>query len=136
MFSQTAEYALRAAVALAAAEESLPVSELAARTGVPPQYLSKVLQGLKAAGLLQARRGKRGGYRLGRPAAEISVLDVLNATAPLPRIHHCPLGLPEHERLCPLHRQLDDAAAAVEERLRGCPLSELVESFAPLSPPA
>lgn len=132
MFTQTAEYALRAAVALASREGSLTAAEIAAETQVPLQYLSKVLQGLNRAGLVTALRGKYGGYQLARPADQISVLDVLNATSPLLRIHHCPLGRPEHQaQLCPLHQQMDDAMALVEARLGASRLSDLTEPALP-----
>lgn len=129
MFSQTAEYALRAAVALAELpdEASLSAAQLAERTQVPGQYLSKVLQQLQRAGLLQALRGKYGGYRLARTASEISILHVINAVDPLQRIKGCPLGRPEHAHaLCPLHRQMDTALAQIEVTLGAQSLAGLV----------
>ena len=53
--------------------------ELARRTGVPAPYLLKVLQRLAQMGVLRSRRGRGGGFVLGRAAAEISVADVLLA---------------------------------------------------------
>jgi Rrf2 family protein len=70
---------------------------------------------LSRAGILQAQRGVGGGYLLVRAPADISVLDVLNATAgEVTRITRCPLGIPGHARLCALHRLLDDQAAGAE----------------------
>ncbi|ADY27658.1 transcriptional regulator, BadM/Rrf2 family (plasmid) [Deinococcus proteolyticus MRP] len=128
MFSQTAEYALRAAVTLAEAGESLSTAQLAGRTQVPAQYLSKVLQQLHRAGLLQALRGKYGGYRLARPPQDITILDVVNAVDPLQRIRHCPLGRPAHAHaLCPLHRQMDQALAQIEQTLGAQTLAAMLE---------
>lgn len=135
MFTQTAEYALRAAVTLASMAGSLTTAEIAEHTKVPPQYLSKVLQGLQKAGIVTAQRGKYGGYQLARPASEISVLDVVNATSPLPRIHHCPLGKPEHaSALCPLHQQMDDALALAEKKLSQSKLADLTDATLPSLP--
>lgn len=135
MFTQTAEYALRAAVTLASQDGSLTTAEIAEHTQVPPQYLSKVLQGLQKAGIVTALRGKYGGYHLSRPAEQISVLDVVNATSPLLRIHHCPLGKPEHAAaLCPLHQQMDDALALVEEKLSHSKLADLTGDTLPVPP--
>ncbi len=53
--------------------------EVARRAAVPAPYLLKVLQRLALMGLLRSRRGRGGGFVLGRPAAEISVADVLLA---------------------------------------------------------
>ena len=110
MFSQTAEYALRAAVALAEAGENLSTAQLAERTQVPAQYLSKILQQLQRGGLLRAIRGKYGGYQLASSPGEISILDVINAVDPLQRIKHCPLNRPEHAHaLFPLHCRMAEA---------------------------
>lgn len=53
--------------------------DLARRAGVPAPYLMKVLQRLSRMGLLRSRRGRGGGFVLGRRAVEISVADVLLA---------------------------------------------------------
>lgn len=128
MFSQTTEYALRATVILAGTpERPLTTTEIAAATKVPAGYLSKVLQSLVKTGLVNAVRGLKGGYHLSRPAEEISVLDVVNAVEPLGRIHQCPLGLPEHTHLCPLHQQIDDAIATIEQQLSSKTLAEMID---------
>jgi DNA-binding IscR family transcriptional regulator len=55
------------------------------------------------------------GYALGRSAETITLLHVVNAVSAVERIRACPLGLKTHAALCPLHRELDNAYAAVEE---------------------
>ena len=55
---------------------------LADRFGVCRRYFEVPLQALRRAGLLEGVRGPSGGYRLARPAAEISVLDILRALEP------------------------------------------------------
>lgn len=112
MFSQTTEYALRAMACLAFKPEQLtPTTELARQTRVPPNYLAKVLQMLSTADLIIGRRGVGGGYRLARLPSQISMLDVINAVAPVSRIESCPLGLNNHgDNLCALHMCLDKAA--------------------------
>jgi DNA-binding IscR family transcriptional regulator len=58
---------------------------------------------------------------------ELTVLEVVNAVDPICRIKTCPLGLASHgERLCPLHRRLDDALAGVEEAFRRTTLAEVL----------
>lgn len=129
MLSQTCEYALRAMVWLAYTNDDLmPTSSLAARTGVPFNYLAKVLQSLAQADLIVGRRGVGGGYRLARPAEEISMLDVISAISPVERITECPLGLEGHgPNLCPLHRQLDLAAKVLIETFKGVSLTSLLD---------
>lgn len=136
MISQTAEYALRAVVCLGA-EGGRPVTTqvIAERTRVPAGYLSKVLQSLGRAGLVDAQRGLRGGYVLTRPLDELTVLDVINAVDPLKRIESCPLGLAAHgTQLCPLHRRLDEGIAMVESLFGGTTVSELLAGANPSQP--
>ena len=95
MLSKTAEYALRTVACLAAEPGRVArANVLAEQTQVPRRYLNKVLRDLVTSGLVDSRPGPGGGYVLARSSYEISLLDVVNAVAPLERIHHCPLGLP------------------------------------------
>lgn len=128
MISQTAEYALRAVVALAShPDEALVTQRLADLTKVPAGYLSKVLQSLRRSGLVDSQRGLGGGFTLTRSPAEITVFDVVEAVDPLQRIRMCPLGLAAHGvRLCPLHKRLDDAMKMVEDAFRASSLAELL----------
>lgn len=128
MFSQTTEYALRAMACLALRPDQLvPTPILAEQTKVPSNYLAKVLQQLASAELINGRRGVGGGYQLSRPAAQINLLEVINAVGSLHRIKSCPLGLANHgPNLCPLHRRLDEAAGKVIDLVQGVTLQDLV----------
>jgi Rrf2 family protein len=128
MFSQTTEYALRAAVWLAShPDEPQTTQQIAATTRVPAGYLSKVLQALGRARLVSSQRGLHGGFTLTRPADQISVLQVVNAVDPIHRIQTCPLGLQSHgSALCALHRRLDDAIAHIEDAFSGSTLADLL----------
>lgn len=128
MFSQTVEYALRAAVHLASqAPDACTTDQIAACTRVPRAYLSKVLQSLSRAGLVQSQRGLGGGMSLGKPASAITILEVVNAVEPLKRIRTCPLGLASHgTNLCPLHSRMDRALATVEDALGNSTLAEVL----------
>ena len=128
MISQTVEYALRAAVHLASvAPEARTTDQIAEATRVPRAYLSKVLQSLARAGLVLSQRGLGGGMSLAKGAAEITILEVVNAVEPIQRIHTCPLGLAAHGvHLCPLHSRLDRALATVEIALANSTLEEIL----------
>ena len=128
MISQTAEYALRAVVCLGASPGRPMTSRLIAeQTRVPHDYLSKVLQGLSKAGLVDSQRGLGGGFVLARSLDDLTVLDVINAVDPLKRIEHCPLGLTAHrKRLCSLHKRLDEGIAMVEALFDGTTIAELL----------
>ena len=135
MLPKTAEYALRAAVWLARApEETESAESLAERTQVPRRYLHKVLQDLVRADLVRSQSGPGGGYALAKTPGKITILDVVNAVAPLERIRHCPLGLPSHTRLCPLHKELDAVYAATEKALSKVTLAQLLRSTSEIVP--
>jgi len=78
--SAKADYALRAASELAAAGGGPVKGEaLATSQGIPPKFLESILSDLRQSGLVRSQRGSEGGYWLARPAAEISVADVMRA---------------------------------------------------------
>jgi Rrf2 family protein len=128
MFTQTVEYALRAMVCLAS-QPGQPQNnaQIAATTKVPSAYLSKVLQKLARAELVHGQRGVQGGFVLARPAAEISILQIVSAVDPIQRIRSCPLGLEAHGvRLCPLHKKMDQALAEVESAFASTTLAAIL----------
>ena len=136
MISQTVEYALRAMVVLAQNPDSPQTAQsIAATAKLPTDYLLKVMQALGRAGLVNAQRGKHGGFTLAREADAITILDVLNSVDPIQRIHRCPLGLKSHgTRLCALHRRLDSALALVEDAFSSTTLSDILDSPGPVQP--
>jgi Rrf2 family transcriptional regulator, cysteine metabolism repressor len=81
MFSTKAEYGVRVMVELArrAGEDPIPLAEIAAHDGMPLAYLEHLVARLRKAGLVDSRRGSRGGYMLARPAAEITMAEVVEA---------------------------------------------------------
>jgi Rrf2 family protein len=131
----TAEYALRAVACLASdPDQAIAADQLAERTKVPRRYLHKVLQSLAKAELVQSRSGPGGGYVLACSPERTTILDVVNAVAPIERIRHCPLGLTSHTSLCPLHKELDRAYAATEAAFSRVTLSELLRSRSKITP--
>lgn len=78
--SARAQYAVRAAAHLAAGEGRLTKGEEIARVQqIPPKFLVQILASLRHGRLVWSQRGVDGGYRLARPASEISVADVVRA---------------------------------------------------------
>jgi Rrf2 family protein len=136
MFSTTTEYALRSMVLLAMRQGApLTAQQIATETKVPIDYLFKVLQSLNRASLVQAQRGKNGGFSLVNDPADISIYDVVQAVDPIKRIAKCPLGLKAHGiRLCSLHHKLDDALRHVEEVFSSTKLADLIDDSSPIQP--
>jgi Rrf2 family protein len=94
VLSQTAEYALRAVLGIAARSdgESVGAARLAGILGIPQNYLSKTLHQLARAGVLESTRGKLGGFRLARPAGQISLLEVVRPFDDLTGRRACLMG--------------------------------------------
>ncbi|HEY8408760.1 MAG TPA: Rrf2 family transcriptional regulator [Gaiellaceae bacterium] len=74
-----ADYAVRAAVELAAVGGLVNAEQIAQAQGIPLNFLENILRDLRRAGIVESRRGQAGGYALARPAEQISVADVIRA---------------------------------------------------------
>lgn len=128
----TAQMGLRAVVYLARQDPDLliPVDEVADAVDLPRNYLSKTLGTLRRAGILVSSRGPTGGFRLARPAAEITLAQVV---APLARPvnHRCLLGRSEcrDDDPCPAHHDWSTVAATVEKYLTGTTLHDVLQSI-------
>jgi Rrf2 family protein len=78
--SARVDYALRAAAELAAGASNaglLTAERLATAQQIPPKFLESILLQLRRGGIVTAQRGPEGGYRLARPAGEISLAEVI-----------------------------------------------------------
>jgi Rrf2 family protein len=80
--SAKADYAVRAAAELAAAQpgnQLVRAEAIATAQQIPQRFLENILADLRHAGLVSSHRGPEGGHRLAKPAAEITVADVIRA---------------------------------------------------------
>ncbi len=116
--SAKADYAVRAALELAAAPEGKPVkgTHLAEAQGIPLQFLEHILLEMKNAKLIRAKRGAQGGYWLADPPSEITVADVIRAVeGPLANIHE---SAPEELHYEGAAERLRDVWVAIRHNLR------------------
>jgi Rrf2 family protein len=76
-----ADYAVRAAVELAAGSQDTPrkVDEVAQAQGIPLSFLENILTQLRSSGIVRSQRGPEGGYWLARPAEEVNLAQVIRA---------------------------------------------------------
>ena len=127
MLSQTTEYALRAVVYLASHPgETASRQLMSEQISVPVDYLHKVLKELSAQKIVKTLRGPGGGYQLKCNPLKTTILDVVRVFQAIPRVERCPLGLEEHRQLCPLHRELDKAAATIEAAYANVTIAQLI----------
>jgi len=115
-------------------DAALPAAKLAEYHGVPAAYLAKHLQALAGAGVLRTVKGAKGGYRLAKPPADITVLDVVEAIDGAEPAFRCteirrrgPLALParEYTKLCGIHRAFNRADEAWREELARTTIADL-----------
>jgi Rrf2 family transcriptional regulator, cysteine metabolism repressor len=138
MFSTKAEYGVRVMVELArrAGNDPIPLAEIAAHDGLPLAYLEHLVARLRKAGLVDSRRGSRGGYMLARPPAEITMAEVVEALegtiAPIECISQGPDGSivcsresdPGH--VCPTKLLWTRVRFAIVSTLRATTLADLL----------
>jgi Rrf2 family protein len=74
-----ADYAVRAAVELAAVGGLANAEQIAQAQDIPVNFLENILRDLRRAGIVESRRGQAGGYALARPADEITIADIIRA---------------------------------------------------------
>ena len=130
--SQTTGYAILAMSCLSQAVGRLVLAkDIAACTGVPLPYLSKILHALHRSGLIHGKRGYRGGFMLARPPAEVSLLEVAEALEGKNWLPHCLIGLDncDPEQRCPTHDFWTKERAKIEQELRRVGLND-VAAFA------
>ncbi len=116
--SAKADYAVRAAVELAAARNQEPVKAelIAAAQGIPVNFLENILSELRNAGIVRSRRGPDGGSRLARSADQITIADIIRAVeGPLASVRG---GKPEDAEYPGAASQLPRVWIAVRKNLR------------------
>jgi Rrf2 family transcriptional regulator, cysteine metabolism repressor len=139
LFSTKAEYGVRLMVELGRSEGSGPValSAIAEAEMLPLSYLEHLVAKLRSAGLVTSTRGAHGGYSLARPAAEIDMLDVVQALEGPIAPMECFYELPDGRVLCSHESDGDRACATkllwtrvhggITKALAGTTLADLVE---------
>jgi len=129
MLSTTAQYALRAFAYIAAQDGKNPVlaKEIAAHTGVPSQYLSRILNTAVRAGLLDSSRGVGGGFRLTRARNKIKLFDILSPYDDVLNRSRCPFGQPRcnDDHPCGFHEYWKPISLAYQQMLEETTLAEI-----------
>ena len=129
--SMKSRYAVRALTELARCEEAEPgrpvrLSDLTDDGGIPLQFLEQVFAALRRAGVVRSRRGAAGGYSLARPAAEITVLEVVRVLDGVPSPAECTQGLCERVDGCGASSVWIEAQQALEQVLGGTTIGDLL----------
>jgi len=106
--SRRTDYGVRLILDLAGLPdgERASTQEIAERQNIPAPFLAKIISQLSLSGLVNTHRGAGGGVRLARPAAEINLLQVIEALDGPVRLNRCVIdaGLCPLDETCPVHR--------------------------------
>ena len=139
LFSTRAEYGVRLMVELGrqGGDEPVSLSAIADQESLPLSYLEHLVAKLRKAGLVESQRGARGGYRLGRPADQIEMLEVVQALegaiAPMECFHETPEGKvscsheSDGDHACATKLLWTRVQGGVTKALSGTTLADLVE---------
>lgn len=79
-FNMTTDYAIRSILYITESQKIVSVEEVGIVVGIPHPYMKKLLYRLNKAGLIEAVRGRNGGYFIAKPPEKISVWDIAKAT--------------------------------------------------------
>jgi Rrf2 family iron-sulfur cluster assembly transcriptional regulator len=135
MITKTGLHAVRAVVALARLPEGAcaGAAAVAAEIGAPPNYLSKLLQGLARAGLVRSQKGLGGGFRLARDPRRISLLDVVEPIERVSRWSGCVLGHRDcsDEAPCAIHLRWKQVRTAYLRMLTHTTIADLLAKGEP-----
>ena len=135
MFSKACQYALQAAIFLAAQPVDRPVlqRDIATALDLPQPFLGKVLLLLSRWGLVRSHKGRYGGYVLNQPAGRISLYDIVEAIDGPFFLECCVLGFPgcNDESPCPVHPHWKQAKEIILGMLEDTTLEELSSGVEP-----
>lgn len=131
LLSNACVYGLRASVYLASVsgESYTSITKISDELDISPHFLTKVLQKLTKADLMESMKGPKGGVRLRHPADEITLLEIVAAIDGMDLLNKCVLGLPGcgSEKPCPIHDKWADTRDEIRRMLTETSLHELVK---------
>lgn len=130
MISRSSEYAIRALTYMAQQEFGTfhLAQDMARELAIPPAFLGKVLQPLVTRGILGSQRGRGGGFRLVKPAAEVFLAEIIATQENLERSRQCVLGQGDcsDAHACPLHKEWRSRTDSFLQQLERTSLADLL----------
>ena len=132
-FTAKEDYGIRAVVDIAANRGTAPVQtkEIAARQGIPEQFLEQLLASMRRAGIIRSIRGAGGGYDLARSASRITVGDVLRTLsgpiAPIRCVNESDGARCEREEACGVAGLWQRLKTAIEDVVDTTTVQDLVD---------
>lgn len=133
IFSKSCEYAIQAVLFLASNRDSSPIHlrNIAESLNIPHHFLSKILQTLTHHEIVFSHKGSTGGFRLGRLASNITLIDIVRAVDGEAFLGHCVLGFPAcgDDHPCPVHFAWKDSKSIIMEMLHNQTVEDLTSKL-------
>ncbi|MDZ7721095.1 MAG: Rrf2 family transcriptional regulator [Balneolaceae bacterium] len=124
-------YGLRASVLLAGrqGEGFVTIRELSDELDISFHFLTKVLQHLTQAQILESYKGPNGGVKLARNAEDITIQEIIKSLDKDYAIPECALGLPifQNHKACPIHEEWTNLKIKMEQMVETVTIRELAE---------
>ncbi len=134
ILSRTSQYAIQALIYITMQPEGKPVlaRTVAERLGVPPAYLSKIMQALSKGNLLDSFRGPQGGFHLRKGAEKTDLMHIVTLIDGASLTKTCVLGLKQcsEETACPMHARWQPIKQQVVQLLHDQTLEKLAIAVA------
>lgn len=133
IFSRQCEYALQAVLYLAAKppNDMTSITELANKVEAPSPFLAKILQNLAHQGILLSHKGRTGGFRLAKPAREITLLHIIEAIDGSEFLRACVLGFPtcSDKYPCATHKDWAKVREGISDMLKRRNISDMAQEM-------
>ncbi len=131
LLSKSCVYGLRASLYLASNQngEYVSIREMSDKLNISFHFLTKILQQLTSAGLMESYKGPNGGIRLTKDGSDVNLFEIVAAIDGVELFTECALGLPGcgTEKPCPLHEKWAETRDRIRLMLENTDLVELAQ---------
>lgn len=131
LLSKSCVYGLRASLYLASNQnrEYVSIREMSGKLNISFHFLTKILQQLTGAGLMESYKGPNGGIRLTKSGSEVNLFEIVAAIDGVELFTECALGLPGcgTGKPCPLHEKWAETRDSIRIMLENTNLVELAQ---------
>jgi Rrf2 family transcriptional regulator, iron-sulfur cluster assembly transcription factor len=131
LFSKTCEYGLQAMLYLAVVGKKVGITEISEKQDLPNYYLSKILQSLVKAKLVDSAKGPTGGFWLSKPLNQIRLANIVDAIDGMDILDQCGLGLKEcdSKQPCAIHEEFKPKRESIIQLFYQTTLQDIVEKY-------
>lgn len=111
MLSNTCKYAIRAVLYLALnadGNKKIGIKKISKDLSIPTPFLGKIMQMLAKNKILASTKGPNGGFSIGKPAKEVSLMDIVDIIDGDDNFNACVIGIHNcstEEKTCPIHKE-------------------------------